>query len=154
MDPRACLDDVDKRKFFTLPGLQIRPLGRRALSAVAIPTAHFFCWEHVHSHDFVWYRKEKQKLSIDASKEVGLEVNTEKTMYTRMLLSRHQNARQYQDIKIAYRCFENVARFRYLGTTVTNQNLIQEKIRRYWIRVMLATIQFPIFCIIVSCLKT
>jgi hypothetical protein len=35
---------------------------------------------------------------IDASKEVGLEVNTEKTKY--MLLSRHQNAGQSYDIKI------------------------------------------------------
>jgi hypothetical protein len=32
--------------------------------------------------------------------------------------------------KIANRCFENVAQFRYLGTTVTNQNLIQEEIKR------------------------
>jgi ribosomal protein S2 len=35
-----------------------------------------------------------------------------------------------QDINIAKRCFENVAQFRYLGTTVTNQNVIQEEIKR------------------------
>jgi hypothetical protein len=64
---------------------------------------------------------------LDASKEVGLEVNTEKTKY--MLLSRHQNARQNHDIKIGNRCFENVSQFRYLGTTITNQNLIQEEIK-------------------------
>jgi hypothetical protein len=58
---------------------------------------------------------------IDARKEVGLEVNTEKTKY--MLLSRHQSAGQNHDIMIANRCFENVGHFRYLGTTVTNQNL-------------------------------
>jgi hypothetical protein len=62
---------------------------------------------------------------IDASKEVGLEVNTEKTKYK--LLSRHQNAGQSHDIKIANKYFENVAKFRYLGTTITSQNLIQEK---------------------------
>jgi hypothetical protein len=44
-------------------------------------------------------------------------------------VSRHQNAGQSYDIKIANRCFENVAKFRYLGT-ITNQNLIQEKIKR------------------------
>jgi hypothetical protein len=60
---------------------------------------------------------------IDASKEAGLEVNTEKTKY--MLLSRHQNAGQSYDKKIANRCFENVAKLRYLGTTITNQNLTQ-----------------------------
>jgi hypothetical protein len=37
-----------------------------------------------------------------------------------MLLSSHQNAEQYHDIKIANRCFENVADFKYLGATVTN----------------------------------
>jgi hypothetical protein len=47
-----------------------------------------------------------------------------------MLLSRHQNAGQNHDIKISNRCFENVAQFRYLGTTITNQNLIQEEIKR------------------------
>jgi hypothetical protein len=47
-----------------------------------------------------------------------------------MLLSCHQNAEQNHDIKIANRCFENVVQFRYLGTTVTNQNLIQEDIKR------------------------
>jgi hypothetical protein len=60
--------------------------------------------------------------------EVGLEVNAEKTKYK--LLSHHQNAGQNQDIKIGNRCFENVAQFRYLGTTITNQNLIQEEIKR------------------------
>jgi hypothetical protein len=47
-----------------------------------------------------------------------------------MLLSRHENAGQNHNIKIANRSFENVAQFKYLGTTVTNQNLIQEEIKR------------------------
>jgi hypothetical protein len=46
-----------------------------------------------------------------------------------MLLSRHQNVGQNRDIKIANRSFENVSQFKYLGTTVTNQNLIQEEIK-------------------------
>jgi hypothetical protein len=40
-----------------------------------------------------------------------------------------QNAGQNYDIKIANRCFENVTQFKYLGKTVTNQNLVQEEIR-------------------------
>jgi hypothetical protein len=32
MDPRVGLDDVEKRKFLTLPGLELRSLGRPALS--------------------------------------------------------------------------------------------------------------------------
>jgi hypothetical protein len=38
---------------------------------------------------------------IDASKEIGLEINVDKTMY--MLLSRHQDVAQNRDIKIANR---------------------------------------------------
>jgi hypothetical protein len=32
--------------------------------------------------------------------------------------------------KISNRYFENVAQFRYKGTTITNKNLIQEEIKR------------------------
>jgi hypothetical protein len=39
-------------------------------------------------------------------------------------------AEQNRDIKMAKRCFENVAQFRYLGTTITNENLIEEEIKR------------------------
>jgi hypothetical protein len=46
-----------------------------------------------------------------------------------MLLSRHQNVGQNRGIKIANRSFGNVS-LKYLGATVTNQNLIQEEIRR------------------------
>jgi hypothetical protein len=45
------------------------------------------------------------------------------------LLSCHQTAGQNHDMKIGNISFENVAQFRYLGTTVTNQNLIQEELK-------------------------
>jgi hypothetical protein len=64
--------------------------------------------------------KKNTETLIDDSKEVDLEINVEKTKY--MLLSRHQNVGQNRDIKIANRSFENVSQFKYLGTTVTNQN--------------------------------
>jgi hypothetical protein len=47
-----------------------------------------------------------------------------------MLLFCHQNSGQDHDIRIANRSFENMLQFRYLGVTVTNQNLIQEEIKR------------------------
>jgi hypothetical protein len=47
-----------------------------------------------------------------------------------MLLSRHQNVGQNRDINIANRSFENLSQFEYFGTTVTNQNLIQEETKR------------------------
>jgi hypothetical protein len=47
-----------------------------------------------------------------------------------MLLSRHQNIGKNRNIKIANRSFENVSQFKYLRTIVTNQNLIQEEIKR------------------------
>jgi hypothetical protein len=65
---------------------------------------------------------------IYGSKKFGLEINAEKTKY--MLLSRHQNVGPNRDIMIANRSFENVTEFKYLGMTVTNQNLIQDEIKR------------------------
>jgi hypothetical protein len=63
---------------------------------------------------------------LDASKEVGLEVNPEKTKY--MLMSRCQKAGQRQSIKIRNRSFEDVIKFKYLGTTLTDQNCFHEEI--------------------------
>jgi hypothetical protein len=45
--------------------------------------------------------KKNTETLIDASKQVGLEINAEKTKY--MLLSRYQNVGQNRDIKIANR---------------------------------------------------
>jgi hypothetical protein len=64
---------------------------------------------------------------LDASKEIGLEVNSEKTKY--MFMSRHQTAGQSNYIRIANKFFEKVAKFKYLGATLTDQNCIHEEIR-------------------------
>jgi glycerol-3-phosphate O-acyltransferase len=67
------------------------------------------------------------KALLDASKEIGLEVNTEKIKY--MLVSRCQKAGQRQSIKIGNRSFESVAKFKNLVTTLTDQNCIHKEIK-------------------------
>jgi hypothetical protein len=74
--------------------------------------------------DTIW--KSAKALS-DAIKEVGLEVNPEKTKY--VLVSRCQKAGQRQSIKTVNRFFEDVAKFKYLRTTLTDQNCIHEEIK-------------------------
>jgi len=61
---------------------------------------------------------------IVASKEIGQEVNAERTKY--MVLSQYQNAGRSHKTKIENSCFERVEEFKYLGTTLTNQNSIWE----------------------------
>jgi hypothetical protein len=64
---------------------------------------------------------------LDASKEVGTEIIPEKTKY--MLMSRCQKAGQTHSIKRENRSFEGVAKFKYLGTMLTDQNCMQEEIK-------------------------
>jgi len=46
-----------------------------------------------------------------------------------MVVSHHQTVGQNHILLIANTFFENVAKFRYLGTTVTNQNCIHKEIK-------------------------
>jgi hypothetical protein len=46
-----------------------------------------------------------------------------------MLVSRCQKAGQRQSIKLGNRYFESVAKFKYLRTTLTDQNCIHEEIK-------------------------
>jgi hypothetical protein len=62
---------------------------------------------------------------VIASKETGLELYADKTEY--MVMSRDKNVGRSHDIKIDNSCFEMVEQFSYLGTTLKNQNSIQEE---------------------------
>jgi hypothetical protein len=65
------------------------------------------------------------------------------------IYKREENAGKNHDIKIANRCSENVAQFRYLGTTVTNQYMIQEGIKR---RLNAGNACYPVPNLLSSCL--
>jgi hypothetical protein len=54
-------------------------------------------------------------------------VNPEKTKY--MLMSHSQKIGQKHSIKIVNRSFEDVAKLKYLGTTLTDQNCMHEEIK-------------------------
>jgi len=70
---------------------------------------------------------ENAEALVVASKEIGLEVNSDKTKY--MVMSRDQNAGRSHSIKIDNISFERVEEFKYLGTILTDQNSIQEEIK-------------------------
>ena len=61
------------------------------------------------------------------SKESGLDVIDDKTKY--MVMARDQNTRRSSYMKTDNRSFERVEQFKYLGTTLSDQNSIQEKIK-------------------------
>ena len=58
---------------------------------------------------------------------IGLEVNAHKTKY--MIVSRDQNAGRIHSMKMDNSSIERVEDLKYLGTTLTNQNSIQEEIK-------------------------
>ena len=70
--------------------------------------------------------KKNAEALVAATKEIGLEVNAHKTKYT--TVSRDQNAGRIHIMKTDNSSIERVEEFKYLGTTLANQNSIQEEI--------------------------
>jgi len=67
------------------------------------------------------------KESVEALAVIELEVNADKTKY--IFKSPDQDAGRSHTIKTDKRAFEIVEEFKYLGTTLTNKNSIQEEIK-------------------------
>jgi hypothetical protein len=71
--------------------------------------------------------KENSETLLEAIMGIGLEINVEKTKY--MIMSRHPNSGQNQNIRIDNESFEKVAKFKYLETTLTNQHESHDEIK-------------------------
>ena len=71
--------------------------------------------------------KENAEALVAATREIGLEVNADKTKY--MVVSRDQNVGRIHSVRIDNSTFERVEEFKYLGTTLTNLNSIAEEIK-------------------------
>jgi len=71
--------------------------------------------------------KKNTETMLETSREVDLDVNTEETKY--MVVSRHQNIGQNHNLLTDNKSFENVSKFKYLGTAITNHNFIHEEIK-------------------------
>ena len=64
--------------------------------------------------------KENAKAFVVASKEIGLDLNADKT--TCIIMSRVQNVGRSHSMKNDNSSLERVEEFKYLGTTLTSQN--------------------------------
>ncbi|KAJ4451149.1 hypothetical protein ANN_02591 [Periplaneta americana] len=76
--------------------------------------------------------RENTAILLETSKEIGLEVNPEKTKY--MIMSRDENIVRNGNIKIGNLSFEEVEKFIYLGATImprsgSAHNAIQQETR-------------------------
>jgi hypothetical protein len=64
---------------------------------------------------------------VVGSKKTGIQVIADKTKYT--VMSRDQKAGRSHNIKTNNSSFERVEQFKYLGTSLMNQNCIQEELK-------------------------
>jgi hypothetical protein len=71
--------------------------------------------------------KENTETLIEASRDISIDINAEKTKC--MIIFHHPNSGQNHNIRIANESFENVAKFKFLGMTLTYQNDIHNEIK-------------------------
>jgi len=71
---------------------------------------------------------ENAEALVTATREIGLEVNADKTKYM-VIMSQDQNTGRIHSVRMDNSTFERVEEFKYLGTTLTNQNSIAEEIK-------------------------
>ena len=69
----------------------------------------------------------KENAEEVATKEIGLEVNADKTKY--MVMSGEQTAGLSHTMKVDNSSIERVEEFKYLGTTLRNQNSVEKEIK-------------------------
>jgi hypothetical protein len=73
--------------------------------------------------------KKNTEALLDASKEVGPEVNTEKIKYWYIFVLCCKTTGQNRYMRVANEFFENVTKFKHMRTIVTNPNCIHEEIK-------------------------
>jgi hypothetical protein len=71
--------------------------------------------------------KKNTEAVLEASKNICLEVNTDKTKY--MVESCHKNVGQNHNLLISSKFSEHVAKFNYFVKTVRNEKCIYEEIK-------------------------
>jgi len=72
-------------------------------------------------------RKGSAEAPLASTRETGLEVTADKSIY--MIMSRDQNAGRIHSVRTDKNTFDRVEEFKYLGTTLTNENSIAEEIK-------------------------
>jgi len=71
--------------------------------------------------------KKNAEALVAATREIGLEVSADKTKY--LVTSRDQNTGRIHSVRSDNSTFVRVEEFKYLGTTLTNENSIPEEIK-------------------------